>query len=164
MKQETVFYLLWVVKKIKLSQCLINWAPRRWGREGIAPPFLTSTLDGGEWPASHLGHFFPGETDYSIHRMGSWVNPRANFYAVEKRKTFTPPGFETQTSSPSLYQLSYPNSHLMNVIPTKWKFYIRTSRKCLQTVSCFTTEGKKSWNPKQFSSLSISTPDLYRIY
>jgi hypothetical protein len=29
---------------------------------GIAPPFLSSALDGGEWSAWRPGHFIPGET------------------------------------------------------------------------------------------------------
>jgi hypothetical protein len=41
--------------KIRFSLCLINYAPHHediWGSGGIAPPLLTSTLDGGEWLAS----------------------------------------------------------------------------------------------------------------
>jgi hypothetical protein len=30
------------------------------GVEVIAPPFLTSALDGDEWSASRLDHFTPG--------------------------------------------------------------------------------------------------------
>jgi hypothetical protein len=30
------------------------------GVEGIAPPFLTSALDRGEWKASRPGRFTPG--------------------------------------------------------------------------------------------------------
>jgi hypothetical protein len=32
-----------------------------WGTGGIALPFLTLALDGGEWSATHLYHFTPGE-------------------------------------------------------------------------------------------------------
>jgi hypothetical protein len=31
------------------------------GNRGIAPPFLTSALDGGEWSASLPGRFIPGK-------------------------------------------------------------------------------------------------------
>jgi hypothetical protein len=31
------------------------------GSGGIAPLFLTSALDGGQWSASRLGRFAPGE-------------------------------------------------------------------------------------------------------
>jgi hypothetical protein len=38
------------MKKVQLSLCLINKAPNHeeiWGSGGMAPPFLTSALDGG---------------------------------------------------------------------------------------------------------------------
>jgi hypothetical protein len=44
---------------VKLSLDIINYAP--WGSGGIAPPFLKSTLDEGEWSASHRCRFIPGE-------------------------------------------------------------------------------------------------------
>jgi hypothetical protein len=34
---------------------------RRMGSGGIAPPFLTSALAGGEWSASSLDRFAPGK-------------------------------------------------------------------------------------------------------
>jgi hypothetical protein len=46
--------------KVKLPPCLINYAQCHegvWGSGCIAPPFLTSALDGGEWLASRLGSF-----------------------------------------------------------------------------------------------------------
>jgi hypothetical protein len=45
------------------SLCLINWARRHenvWESGVIAPQFLTSALDGGEWSASRLGRFTSG--------------------------------------------------------------------------------------------------------
>jgi hypothetical protein len=51
-------------KKVKLSLCLISYALCHEdvsGNGGIAPPFLTSVLDGGEWSASRLGRFTPGK-------------------------------------------------------------------------------------------------------
>jgi hypothetical protein len=32
-----------------------------WASGGIAPPFFTSALDGGEWSGSGPGRFIPGE-------------------------------------------------------------------------------------------------------
>jgi hypothetical protein len=32
-----------------------------WGKGGMSPPLLTSALDGGEWSASSLDLFTPGE-------------------------------------------------------------------------------------------------------
>jgi hypothetical protein len=48
------------VKKVKFSLCLIKrYAMKTWGSGGIAPPFFTSVLDGGEWSASQPGRFTP---------------------------------------------------------------------------------------------------------
>jgi hypothetical protein len=53
---------------------------KTWGSGGIAPPFLTSALDGGDWSASRLGRFTRG-----VHRIGGLVGPRTSLNAVEKR-------------------------------------------------------------------------------
>jgi hypothetical protein len=57
------------------------------GSGGIAPPFLTSALD-GEWLASRPGHFIPGNRAPGTHWIGGWVGPRIGLYAV-KRKILT---------------------------------------------------------------------------
>jgi hypothetical protein len=47
-------------KKVKLSLCLINYASRHedvLGSGGIAPSFLTSAIDGGDWSASRPSRF-----------------------------------------------------------------------------------------------------------
>jgi hypothetical protein len=49
---------------VKLFLFLISYALCHediWGSGGIAPPFLTSAIDGGEWSASRPCHFIPGE-------------------------------------------------------------------------------------------------------
>jgi hypothetical protein len=46
---------------------------------GIAPPFLTSELDGSEWSASRKTLFTAG-----THWIGSWVGPRAGLEAMKK--------------------------------------------------------------------------------
>jgi hypothetical protein len=51
------------------------------GSGGVAPSFLTSAVDGGDWSASR-----PGEGALSIHLIGGWVGPRASLDAVGKRK------------------------------------------------------------------------------
>jgi hypothetical protein len=79
-----------VLKKVKLSVCLINWALCHediWGSGDIAPPFLTSALDGDEWSASRPGCYTPGEVAPNTHWIGGWVGPRAGLNAVEKRKS-----------------------------------------------------------------------------
>jgi hypothetical protein len=61
--------------------------PRRCiGGGGVAPPFLTSALDGGEWSASHPGRFTSWERAPGTHWTGGWVGPRAGLDIVEKRK------------------------------------------------------------------------------
>jgi hypothetical protein len=42
---------------------------------GIAPPFLTSALDEGEWSASRSCRFTPGERALGTHYIGGWVDP-----------------------------------------------------------------------------------------
>jgi hypothetical protein len=41
--------------------------------EDIAPPFLTSILDGNDWSASGPGRLIPGERTPSTNRIGGWV-------------------------------------------------------------------------------------------
>jgi hypothetical protein len=55
------------------------------GNGGIAPPFLTSTLGGGEWSASCPG---PGQRAPSTDLLGGCGGPRVGLEAVEKRKKF----------------------------------------------------------------------------
>jgi hypothetical protein len=45
----------------------------------MAPPFLTSVLDGGEWLASRPSRFTPG-----THLIREWVGPRAGLDVMEK--------------------------------------------------------------------------------
>jgi hypothetical protein len=56
-----------------------------WGSGGIAPPFLTSALDGGEWSASSTGRFTPGEIASGSRWIEGWVGPRAGLDAVDRR-------------------------------------------------------------------------------
>jgi hypothetical protein len=75
---------------------------------GIAAPFLTSALDGGEWLASRPGRFTPGERAPNKHWTGGWVGPRVGLDAVEKRKIYHCLESNPGPSSPLLYRLSYP--------------------------------------------------------
>jgi hypothetical protein len=56
---------------------------KTWGSGGIAPAFLTSALDEGEWSASRPG---PREKTYGTHWVGSLVGPRAGLDAMDKRQ------------------------------------------------------------------------------
>jgi hypothetical protein len=52
---------------------------------GVAPPFLTSALDEGDWSASRTCRFTPGETAPGTNWRGGWVDPRAGLGDVEKK-------------------------------------------------------------------------------
>jgi hypothetical protein len=83
------------------------------GSGGIAPPFLSSALDGGEWSASRPGRFALGERALGTHWIGGWVGPRAGV-AVDKRKMScrgSNPGGPARI--PLLYRLRYPGSEMI---------------------------------------------------
>jgi hypothetical protein len=58
----------------------INWSG------GIAPLFLTSIIDGGEWSASWPGRFTARERVTSTHCIGDWMGPRLGIDAAEKKE------------------------------------------------------------------------------
>jgi hypothetical protein len=74
--------------KVNLSLCLINKAERHgdvWDSGGIAPPFLTSVLDGGEWSVSRPSRFTLGEkASYSLEKMLGWPQSRPGCCGVQK--------------------------------------------------------------------------------
>jgi hypothetical protein len=78
----------------------------------------TSELAGGEWSASHLSHFTPGEKVPGTHWIGGWVDPRAGLDNVVKREFLTLPGLELRclglpACSQSLYRLRYLGSYFI---------------------------------------------------
>jgi hypothetical protein len=65
--------------------------PRRhMGNGSIAPPFLTSALDGGEWSASRPCRFTHRERAPRTHWIGGWVGPqnRSERYGEEKKISY----------------------------------------------------------------------------
>jgi hypothetical protein len=58
---------------------------KAWGNGGLAPPFMTLALDGGEWSAACLCCFMPRERCPSTHRIGNWVDPRAILDTKEEK-------------------------------------------------------------------------------
>jgi hypothetical protein len=67
---------------------------------GIAPPFLTSALEGGEWSDSRPCRFNAGKSAPGTHWIGGWVGPRAGLDAMEKINILRLPGIEPGPSSP----------------------------------------------------------------
>jgi hypothetical protein len=57
------------------------------GSTDIAPPFLISARNRGEWSGARTGRFAPEEIAPAIHWIGGRVGPRAGLDAVEKRKS-----------------------------------------------------------------------------
>jgi hypothetical protein len=68
-----------VYKKIRLRHEDV------WASGDIAPPFLTSRLDGDEWSASCLGRFTRVERAPGTHWIGECVDSRAGPDAVGNR-------------------------------------------------------------------------------
>jgi hypothetical protein len=103
---------------VNLSLCLISYAPRQDDTEGdgdIAPPFLTSALDGGKSSASRPSRFIPRERVLRTHRTEGWVGPRTGLNAMDWRKISClcrEPNPGRQVRSSFLYRLSYPGSLL----------------------------------------------------
>jgi hypothetical protein len=56
------------------------------GSGGIAPPFLTSAIDGGEWSAPRPGRFTPVEVAPGAHWVGGKVGLRGRLDVIEERK------------------------------------------------------------------------------
>jgi hypothetical protein len=64
--------------------------------------FLTLALVRGEWSASRHCRFNPGENAPGSHWIECWMDPRAGFDDVEKRKFLTLPGLKLRSPlSPS---------------------------------------------------------------
>jgi len=57
-----------------------------WGSGCIAPAFLISALEGGQWSASRPGRFTPREMARVTYCTGGWVGPSAGLDTVVKRK------------------------------------------------------------------------------
>jgi hypothetical protein len=98
------------------SPCLIK-APHReniLGSGGIAPPFLISAQDGGEWSPSRPRHFTPRGRNprYPLYRKVGGPQSRSGRCGVQKIScscSESNPGRSAR--SLSLYQLGYPGSY-----------------------------------------------------
>jgi hypothetical protein len=69
------------------------------GSGDIAPPFLTSALDGEAWSASRPYRFGPGDRVASTHCVRGWVGSRTGLDAMEQKKVLSLPGLEPRSFS-----------------------------------------------------------------
>jgi hypothetical protein len=81
-----VTYILWWHSTVKVKVKLYNMKAYG-GCGGVAPSFIISALDGGEWSASCPWHFTLGIEPPSTHCIGGWVGSRAGLDSMEKRKS-----------------------------------------------------------------------------
>jgi hypothetical protein len=75
-----------------------------WESGCIAPTFLASALEGGEWSASHPCHFTPGERAPSTHWIGGWVGPR---FGLRPSKLKRSANWELQLPYSTVYDIIY---------------------------------------------------------
>jgi hypothetical protein len=86
--------------------------------------FLALALAGGEWSASHPGHFNTSEGAPSTHWIGGCVDLRAGLDDLGKITFFTLPGLELRplsrpARSQSQYRLRYPGPYFISIQCTK---------------------------------------------
>jgi hypothetical protein len=112
--KNDIGYKIWgeqkdIVGKVLFLLHQLSTTPWRCMSCGIATPFLTSALGGGEWSASRLSHFIRRERAPCTHRIGGWVDPRTSL-DTGVVKNLLPllriPGHPV--GSPSLHRLNCP--------------------------------------------------------
>jgi hypothetical protein len=105
-KESDQLPVRFIIKKVKLSLCLIDKAPRHEdarGSWGTCPPFSTSAFDWSEWSASRSVRFTPRESGPGTHWIGGWVGPRAGLTKISCPCGESNPGRPSR--SLSLYRL-----------------------------------------------------------
>jgi hypothetical protein len=101
-----------VEQKVKLSLRL-HYAMKTYSGGGIAPPFLTSALDGGEWSASRPGRFTPGKQSPPPYLLGRRLSGPQGRFARWGEKNLQLPGIDP---GPSLYQLPICSILIKNIL------------------------------------------------
>jgi hypothetical protein len=94
-----------------LNYIIQHYATKPYGGVEVYLHYLTSALDGGEWPASRPCHFILAERATGTHWTGGCVGPPAGLHSMENRKISCPTGNRTPIVLPAdwpLYRLSYP--------------------------------------------------------
>jgi hypothetical protein len=108
------------------------------GVGGIAPPFLTSALDGSEWLASRPCRYTPGARDHGTRWIGGWLSRKLSVDAEKKRKVThcRESNVGRLACIPSLYQLRYPGSKNGQLLGRQGDGKIRHMKKNLRFVDC----------------------------
>ena len=101
-------FLLLLLPCIKLSLWLIMYHNMKtWVREGTAT-YILIWAPNGNWSASCLDQFMPGNTDTSTHHKVGWLGPWVVTVAVQERKNSTPAGkWVSICQSPSTQHCHY---------------------------------------------------------
>jgi hypothetical protein len=96
---------------------------KTYGMSGwIAPSFLTSALDGGEWPASLSGRFTPKEITPGTHLMRRFVGSRIQEKNLAPCRDLNP---GRPARNPSPYWLSYLDSIASRRHPQGFSWYLK---------------------------------------
>jgi hypothetical protein len=93
----------------KLAICSINLAVRRddvWGSVDVAPSFLTSALNGGEWSASLPGRFIPGKEPLVLIEKGAVCAPEPVWSLSSRTKSV----FSAGNRSPAVQPVAIPTT------------------------------------------------------
>jgi hypothetical protein len=83
--------------------------------EVLLNSFLTSTLEGGVWSASHPGRLYPRERP-GTHCIGGWVGPGAGMDRCGKSRPVGIRSLDLPARSESLYRLRYPGSKYTSTV------------------------------------------------
>jgi hypothetical protein len=75
-----------------LLRLIKSYATKIWGSVGMAPPFLTSAVDVGEWSVSRPGLFTPEERTPGTHWIGGWGGSQSQSGRCGKEKNLSPIG------------------------------------------------------------------------
>jgi hypothetical protein len=79
-----------------------------WGSVGIVPKFLTSETDGGEWSASHPGHFNRREIGPRYPLDRTLGEPQKRSGGCGEEKNVAPAGNRTRAVQP----IAIPSPHI----------------------------------------------------
>jgi hypothetical protein len=125
-----------------------------WGSGGIAPPFLTSALNGGEWSASRPCRFTPGERKHGTYWIGGWGPQRRSGRCGEKPYPCRDSNPGRPARSPSLHQspsqLSTSYNRKRNDI--LWSGYVLS----FPFLGSEFLSVKSSWRPQTLSRTNLS--------